>query len=279
MAKAYRVITEVALAHDVKSASLVEAQMVYNVSCGSLSDAVDSARALLALERQRANYGTLSRRLINASCVFRVAGLQDEALELLRECQQLADNHKLPSVAVSVLPILGHWQLDQGNLTAARELFHKAANIGKGHHDQLSTRDTMCLGTRIALRDRNISLARRRFGLSLADVLDLPQSQGRTYELSIFVGLEIAKGTLSARPVEALEVSFAASRGNLRVAFECLILHCALRLIGRKEDAARTLTEYTTQFRREAWPIPKALFDEVSNLEKCAACNKETKNS
>jgi tetratricopeptide (TPR) repeat protein len=266
MTDAYSLIEKISAEHGIGGASILEARMIYHTVCGSLPKAVEVSRDLLALETTRASCGDLFRRLMNAAGVFRAAGLRDEAIQLINEAQQLAEVHRMPTATSRLLPRLGHWELELGHIESATRCYERAIDITAPGCDFRSRRDIACLGTRLALWMGNAHLAQQRFGLRLNDVIRGASGQDRTYELALCVAIAMSKGVVSLHAVSALEEAHVVSRRNLGHAFECLVLHRALRSIGRSDDADRLLQEYTLEFRREVWPIPPSLFEEVSNF-------------
>jgi hypothetical protein len=261
MAAAYSTIEELGDAHDINTSARLEARMVYHTVCGSLDIAVETARQMLASERQRANCGDLCRKLCNASRVLRTAGVQDEALALLLESETLSVKHNLPSARRRVLPLLGTWALERGDLRAAQDWYSKLLLADNHDETAFDQRDIAALGARLALSDGKVALARRRFAWNLDDVQRESTGQGHAYGVSILVAIELAAGSVSPAALEALEVAHIKARRGLGHAFEAVVLYEVLCAANREERAERLFTEYVERYRRERLPVERKLFE------------------
>jgi len=265
MDSVYATIEKLSERAGTSSPAYLEASMVYHTICGSLPAAADAARRFLAQQRQRGNQGDLSRNLLNVARVLRTAGYADEAYSLMREGEALSSEYRLPHAARFELPTLANWEMEKGDIAAAEAWYEKLVSVSQGEKTPYERRDLATVGARVALCKGNPRLARRRFATTLDEILQTQTGQLLTYELAVFVAIDLLQYRISQRAVEALEKSYLHSRRNCAQGFAVVVLCEALKHCKQGKRAAEILHEYVNHFRREILPLGPGtarLFDE-----------------
>jgi tetratricopeptide (TPR) repeat protein len=260
MHSTFRVIEQVGSEPSVSQSALLEARMVYHAICGSLPKAVEATIRVLEIDRERGNYGDLSRRLMNAATVLRGAGLLDDAYACLREAEELVATHKLPSAGSSIHVKLACHELEDGDIKAAQEHYEKLVTLNPRYRTPFLDRDVALLGARLALLRGDATEALRLFGRSLHESMNDQRGQSLVYELAVFVAIQLSANQLSHKVVQDLEDAHIASRRSFSQGFASVVLYAALHALGKGHRGDLLMSEYTIKYRRERFPISRALF-------------------
>jgi hypothetical protein len=200
---------------------------------------------------------------MNAATVFRGAGLLDDAYACLREAEELVATHKLPSAGSSVHVKLACHELEDGDVNAARKHYDKLVTLNPRYRTPFLDRDIALLGARLALLRRDATEALRLFGKPLHQAMNEQRGQSLVYELAVFVAIQLSANRLSHGVVQDLEDAHIASRRSFSQGFATVVLFAALNAIGKNDRGDFLLSEYTTKYRRERFPISRALFFEA----------------
>jgi hypothetical protein len=251
----YASVEVIAQNSDTSSSAYLEAKMVYNAVCGSLPVAAEAAREFLWNRRQRNPSGELCRDLCNASRVLRTAGFGDEAYNLLLESHTFAAEHKLTSSEAFDVPTIANWDLEKGNFESANRWYEKLVSIDERRGTPFERRTLATLGARIALNEGNVALARSRFDRTLDEILANETGQSRSYELAVYVAIDLFDHRVSRRAVNLLEESHLQSRRNMSQGFTAVVIGEALKQLGREERGNELVREYLNTFRRERLPL------------------------
>ena len=263
MPKVHRIIE--ALAADVteNTAGILEARIVYHTLCGSLNKAIETADMLIGLQRSKDDQGDLFRYLCNASVTYRTAGHFAHAKESLDEAAKLATSHRLPGCFARSKAMLGHLNLEQGDLCGAQQAYRDLVSRFEIHDDIYVNLDIASLGTRLAILDQDYVRAAGCYKRPISEIVRDPVGQRRTYALALHVAIQLlGRQRVSAKVLENLEAAHVLSRRCVAQAFSAYVLYAALIKADQISRAMRLLTDYHKTYRREPW-LPKILFGQV----------------
>jgi tetratricopeptide (TPR) repeat protein len=264
MHSAFRVLEQLGNQPFVDPTALLEARMVYHTVCGSIPLAVEAAKEVVKIDRERDDYGTLSRRLVNAATVFRAAGFADEAYASLAEAEELAVSHRVPSASSTVHVKRASHALEDGDIATAQQCYEKLVKINSRYRTPTLEREVAQVGTRLALLSGDATEASRLFGKTIQQIKKDERPQRRVYEVALLVAIQLVTGQLSSTAVKELENLHILSRKTLTQGFAAVVLYNALHAVGRTERGNFLLSEYTDRYRRERFPLSPALFEEAS---------------
>jgi DNA-binding SARP family transcriptional activator/tetratricopeptide (TPR) repeat protein len=238
----------------VNNAIRLRAEMVYHCVCGDLGLGVNSARLLVAEQRQNGHVGDLFYSLCNASVSFRTAGLFEEAEAALREALAIGEKHRLSHSMSAALEMLANLALELGETEKAREWFRLLKQHPAIMEDENAAMKVRGVATRLALLDHRYREARRLTPARLNQVCSDPVTHRQCYHLALIVAARLKDhGQEFERAVSALESTHLRSRLNVRQAYPTFVLYRGLQELGRHDRAEELLRDYR-KYRREPWP-------------------------
>jgi len=264
MPTTFKMVELLSVSMATDSHPVTEARLVYHTLCGDLKAAFAAADSLLTIARQTSDQARLLRTLCNTSVLYRTAGSFDQAIALLLEAVQLAEAHSLPRWTHRIVAMLAHLALEQGDVDAVRKWHVRLQAQSLPQDDTSFALDISSIAARIALIDKQGTLAARLYPRSLAEISRDPSGQPRTYGLALHVAIRLARGQqLSDQTVDALVSSHIMSRRTLHQAFPAFVTYRALQSIGRHDRANELITQYKRTYRRESLAIGKHLLDSI----------------
>jgi hypothetical protein len=266
MSPVYSTLEELAKTEHSNHPAYLEAKMVYHTVCGSVAVAAEAARTFLSIERQRGTNGDLCRHLANTSRVLRTAGFLDEAYALLLESEAFAVAHKLTPALRHSLPTLVNWDMEKGDLVSATAHYEKLLETHQGNETPYEVRLVATAGARLALYQNKPRLARTRFAATLDDIVRLEIGQSRTYELALYVAIDLFEFRVSQRALNYLEASYLQSRESMTHGFATVVLCEALRRSNCEKRATVLYREYRDKLRRERYPLGPGLTELFASL-------------
>jgi DNA-binding SARP family transcriptional activator/tetratricopeptide (TPR) repeat protein len=266
-ASTFKTISDLSSAAGVPSESILKAKMVYHTNWGSLDDAIGAARTLVCQMKSKADVGELFRSLCNAGVTFRVAGLFEEARQSLQEALDLAESHHLNLAKLRVIPMLANLALELGKTDEVRRWHTELVGMTIGSEDKFSQLESLAIGARIALLDRNPKQAMALIEPQSQRIMTDPIQHRRTYNAALWVAAEVGVHGHALQPtLELLESSYMRSRTNLYQGFATFVLMRGLQTVGRGDEANQLLDEYVSVYRREAWPPGMHLMESLRLL-------------
>ena len=123
MTSTYKLIEELSEAPEVTVPARLLPALVYHTACGDLSIGISSARALVDEQRTNGNVGDFFRALVNAAVPLRVAGLFEEAEEMLIEALSVTQQHKIAVGTAEVLISLIHLAIERARIEDAHRWY------------------------------------------------------------------------------------------------------------------------------------------------------------
>jgi tetratricopeptide (TPR) repeat protein len=257
-------IEQMIAAGGVPQATKLKARMVYHVDHGNIDEGVTAAIEFVEEQRSRGDIGEVFRGQLNAAMACRVAGRFTEAEQLYMSAIDLANSHGLAFAEQRALPMFAHMALEIGQIDQAKELYDKLVRIPDGGFDQLRFIQQQALGVRLALCDGRGVEASKLLPFTLAEIANDPMYSKRTYNLALFVAVELAvNGVASKQATDFLKDSFAKARSTQHQAFSAFVLYAALSQSGDADRAKRILTDYESKYRRERWTAPRHLLQTI----------------
>jgi tetratricopeptide (TPR) repeat protein len=263
----FKTIADLSSAAGVPSESILKARMVYHTNWGSLHDAIDAARTLVCQMKKKGDVGELFRSLCNAGVTFRVAGLFDEAQQSLQEALDVAATHHLNLAKLRAIPMLANLALELGKTEEARGWHAELMGMTIGSEDKFSQLESLAIGARIALLDRNPQKAMELIEPQSQRIMSDPIQHRRTYNVALLVAAEVGVHGSALQPtLELLESSYMRSRTSLYQGFATFVLMRGLQSVGQEDKGNQLVDEYIRIHRREAWPPGVHLMDSLRQL-------------
>jgi DNA-binding SARP family transcriptional activator/tetratricopeptide (TPR) repeat protein len=260
----FGLIEELIAAGGVSELIALQARMVFHSDYGDIGQAVAVARKLVQEVSSRSDIGELFRAKCNAGSVCRVAGLFDEGQKLFMQALEIATTHGLSLAEQRAILPFAHMALEIGKVEDARRLYARLLEIPIGSCDQFTYVQQQALGVRLAIYDGKPNEAAQLLPFSLDEISTEPVYNKRTYNLALFVAVELSgKGCASREAILKLEESFAKSKTSPHQAFSAFVLCSALWRSGQRKKARKLLRDYETKYRREPWAVPRHLLEGI----------------
>jgi DNA-binding SARP family transcriptional activator/predicted ATPase len=254
----FRSIEDILDANTVDELSRHTAKMVFHTACGDLQTGVESARALIAYQREVDNPASLARTLLNGAAAHRRAGLFQIAYNILEEAFGIAERHSLISLAVPICDQVCAVLLDQGHTADAKAWYTRAVLWASRAVDPICTDMLAHLSAHIALTEGRLGDVQRSLNFSPEHTLNDSHLKRRAHTEATWVRLQLAQGAdlSDDRLLSDLERIHPACRTLGCHDFCAFALHIGLLSRGEKDKADRLLLDYVQQYRRELGPLP-----------------------
>jgi tetratricopeptide (TPR) repeat protein len=269
----FKTIESLAQSGSVSELTKLKASMVFHTNFGHIDKGIEAARTLVRELGSAGDIGELFRANCNAGVACRVAGLFDEAMSLFSNALEIADKHNLPAAKQRAIPLIANMLLEIGKVEDARNWYAQLCDIPLDASDRFAFVEREAIAVRLALCLGNASDAREHVPMTFEEAIRDPIYHRRTYNLALRIAAMMAcNESLSNESVEKLAESFSKSRASVHQAFSAFVLHVALTKLGQRSRAQRLLHDYETKHRREPWPAPRHV---VENLERiCGLVNR-----
>jgi len=241
----------------------LQLQVIYHTMCGDLRQALFFAKERLAFEQRDGSISSLINAMTDLSFVLRRTGPFEEAVDVLREAYEIAEQHKHHAAARDCAERAASILEDEGR-EGYSEWRRLAAACGEDRRGGLTPFSAHFDLARSAIRDNRLEDARRELEVGF----DWERLAERRIWLAAATGLQIrlliaeaASATEVKLPVNKMLELYSVTAGLGRQDYEIGGLLMGLEYVGEYSTASNRLNDYLSRKRRDLTAPNKELMD------------------